>query len=78
MTRWPLADQLPPTERGQQERKLFSVMGWNAQGHTIGLIVAKSETDAEYYALHELGFVKLDSTSLASDCVYVAREETEE
>ena len=73
-----MADQLPPTQRGQQERKLFSVMGWNAQGHTVGLIIAKSEADAEYYTLNELGFVKVDCTSLASDCVHVAPDETKE
>jgi hypothetical protein len=74
----PLADQLSPAQRSEQERKLFSVMGWNLQGHIIGLIIAKSEADAEYYALHELGFVKVDGTSLASDCVYVAPDETKE
>jgi hypothetical protein len=79
MTRWrPLADKLPPTRRGQQERKLFSVMGWNPKGHTVGLIIAKDEADAEYYALHELGFVKVDGSSLASDCVYIATDETKE
>jgi hypothetical protein len=73
-----LADQLPPMQSSQQERKLFSVMGWNAQGHTVGLIIAKDEADAEYYALHELGFVKVDGSSLVSDCVYVAPDETNE
>ena len=46
--------------------------------HTIALIIAGSEADAEYYALHELGFVKVDNTSLVSDCVYVAPDETEQ
>jgi hypothetical protein len=65
-----LADQ-PPTQRSEQEHKLFSVMGWNLQGHTVALIIAESEAYAEKYALHELGFVKVDSTSLASDCVHI-------
>ncbi|MGB9432608.1 MAG: hypothetical protein WBQ89_10230 [Candidatus Acidiferrum sp.] len=72
-----MADQLSPAQRSAEERKLFSVMGWNVQGHTVGLIIAKSEADAEYYALHELGFVKVDGTSLASDCVHIAPETKE-
>jgi hypothetical protein len=73
-----LADQLPPMQSSEQERELFSVVGWSPQGHTVALIIAKSEADAEYYALHELGLVKVDSTSLVSDCVYVAPDETKE
>ena len=73
-----MADPLQPTQGSKQERVLFSVMGWNPQGHTVALIIAKDEAAAEYYALHELGFVKVDSTSLASDCVHVALDETKE
>jgi hypothetical protein len=32
------------------------------------LIIAASEADAEYYALHDLGFVIVSMTSLVSDC----------
>ena len=73
-----MADPLPPTQGSKQEHALFSVTGFNPQGHTVALIIAGSEADAEYYALHELGFVKLDNTSLVSDCVYVAPDETKE
>jgi hypothetical protein len=41
-------------------------MGWRPEGHTVELIVAKSE--AEDYAVRELGFIKVDNISLASDC----------
>jgi hypothetical protein len=73
-----LADQLPPIQRSKKERKLFSVMGWNPQGRTVALIIAKSEADAEYYALHELGFDKVGDTSLASDSVHVGPADAEE
>ena len=69
-----MAYPLPPTQGSKQERVLFSVMGFNPQGHIVALIIAKSEADAEYYALHELGFVKVDNTSLVSDCVHVASD----
>jgi hypothetical protein len=74
----PVADPLPPTQGSKQEHVLFSVMGLKPQGHTVALIIAGSEADAEYYALHELGFVKVDNTSLVSDCVHVAPNETKE
>ena len=73
-----MADQLPPMQSSEQIRELFSVVGWHPQGHTVALIIAKSEADAEYYALHELGLVKVDSTRLLSDCVYLALDETKE
>ena len=69
-----MAYPLPPTQGSKQERVLFSVMCFNPQGHIVALIIAKSEADAEYYALHELGFVKVDDTSLVSDCVHVASD----
>ena len=69
-----MAYPLPPTQGSKQERVLFSVMGFNPQGYIVALIIAKSEADAEYYALHELGFVKVDNTSLVSDCVHVASD----
>jgi hypothetical protein len=34
------------------------------------LIIAATEADAEYYVLHDLGFVIVSMTSLVSDCVY--------
>lgn len=34
------------------------------------LIIAASEADAEYYALHDLGFVIVSMTSLVSDRIY--------
>ena len=73
-----MADPLPPTQGSKQEHVLFSVTGFNPQGHTVALIIAGSEADAEYYALHELGFVKVDDTGLVSDCVYVAPDESKE
>jgi hypothetical protein len=72
MRRRTLAEQLPPMRRSKQVHKLFSVVGWKLEGHAIELIVAESEADAEDYAVRDLRFVKVDNTSLASDCVHVA------
>ena len=36
------------------------------------LIVAKSQADAEDYAVLDLRFVEVGNTSLVSDCVHVA------
>jgi hypothetical protein len=47
------------------------VIGEKLDGHTVALIVATTEADAEYYAFHELGFVTVSETGLVSDCVYV-------
>jgi hypothetical protein len=41
-------------------------MGWNVKGRTVELIIAQSTADAEHFAVHELGLVKVDSTSIAS------------
>jgi hypothetical protein len=46
-------------------------VSWKPEGRAIELIVAKSEADAEDYAVRELGFDKVDNTSLVSDCVHV-------
>ncbi len=54
----------------KQERSLFSVMGQTLTGHETALIIAAIEADAEYYALHELGFVTVSATMLVSDSVY--------
>jgi hypothetical protein len=51
-------------------------MGSTPAGHTVALIIAKSEADAEYFALSELGFVRVDGTALTSDCVHVGHGDT--
>jgi predicted transcriptional regulator len=71
MRRRLLAEQLPPINDSKQMHKLFSVVGWRLQGHAIELIIAKNEADAKDYAVRELGFIKVDNTSLASDCVHI-------
>jgi hypothetical protein len=55
----------------KQERSLFAVMGQTLTGHATALIIAAIEADAEYYALHELGFITVSATMLVSDSVYV-------
>jgi hypothetical protein len=66
-----LVEQKDPTQSSKQEHNLFSVMGQKLAGHATALIIAASEADAEYYALHELGFVTLSATSLVSDSVHI-------
>jgi hypothetical protein len=56
----------------KQVHKLFSVVGWKLKGHAMELIVAKSEADAEDYAVLDVRFVEVGNTSLVSDCVHVA------
>jgi hypothetical protein len=73
-----LADQIPPGQGSKRERKIFSTMDSRLSGPTVALIFAESRADAEYYALHELGFVRVDSTTLASDFVHVMPADTEE
>jgi hypothetical protein len=73
-----MAQQSSTDHRSKQEHKLFSVMGWIVQGHAIELIIANSAADAEYYAIHELGFVKVDGTTLACDGVHVGPTDTKE
>ena len=72
-----LVEQLPPAHSRKQVHKLFSVMGWKFEGHTVELIIAGSEANAEDYALRELGFVKVDSSSLASDSVHIGLADAE-
>jgi hypothetical protein len=55
----------------KREHNLFSVIGQKTTGHAIALIIAAIEADAEYYALHELGFVTVSATMQVSDSVYV-------
>ncbi len=38
-----MAEQSPSGHRSKQEHKLFSVMGWTAQGHAVELIIAENE-----------------------------------
>jgi hypothetical protein len=59
-------------QHNKQERSLFSVVGQTLTGNTTALIIAAIEADAEYYAVHELGFVSVSETMLVSDSVYVA------
>jgi hypothetical protein len=62
----------------KQEHNLFSVMGQKLMGHATALIIAAIEEDAEYYALHELGFVTVSATMLVSDSVYVGSADPRE
>ncbi|MGA8675479.1 MAG: hypothetical protein WA867_16530 [Candidatus Acidiferrales bacterium] len=62
----------------KQEHILFSVMGQKPTGHATALIIAAIEADAEYYALHELGFVTVSATTLVSDSIYIRSAETRE
>ena len=64
-------EQLPPRHSGKQVHQLFSVVGLELEGHAIELIAAKREADAEDYTVRHLDFVKVDKTSLVSDCVHV-------
>jgi hypothetical protein len=73
-----MVEQPPSFHRSKQVHKLFSVMGWIAQGHAVELIIAKSESDAECYAIHELGFVKVDCTAMVSDHIHVGPADTKE
>jgi hypothetical protein len=47
------------------------VMGQNSTGYATTLIIAATKADAEYHALHELGFLTVSATMLVSDSVYV-------
>jgi hypothetical protein len=62
----------------KQEHSLFSVIGQKLTGHATALIIAAIEADAEYYAVHELGFVTVAATTLVSDSVHVGPEDTGE
>ena len=63
----PVSVQQRHPGESKQEQNLFSVLGQKLTGYAIALIIAATEADAEYYALHELGFVTVSSTSLLSD-----------
>ena len=71
-----MVKQNNPVRLSKQQRSLFSVMGQKPTGHATALIIAAIEADAEYYALHELGFVTVSATMLVSDSVYVGSADT--
>jgi hypothetical protein len=64
-----LVEQNDPVRPRRSENSLFSVMGQKATGRATALIIAAVEADAEYYALHDLGFVTVSATTLVSDSV---------
>ena len=66
-----MPEQPRQRQPSKQEHSLFSVMGDKAAGPATALIIATIEADAEYFALHELGFVTVSATLLVSDSVYV-------
>jgi hypothetical protein len=66
-----LVEQNDEVQCSSQEHSLFSVTGRNRTGHATTLIIAATKAVAEYYALHELGFVAVSATMLVSDAVYV-------
>ena len=69
-----LEEQIDPVQPSKQEHNLFCVMGQKLTGRATALIIAAVEADAEYYALHELGFVTVSVTTLVSDSVYRNRD----
>jgi hypothetical protein len=69
-----LVEQNDPVRPRRSENSLFSVMGQKATGRATALIIAAVEADAEYYALHDLGFVTVSATTLVSDSVYWNRD----
>jgi hypothetical protein len=71
-----LEKQYDPVQPNKHEYSLFSVMGEKLAGRATALIIATVEADAEYYALHELGFVAVSATTLVSDSVYLGRNLT--
>jgi hypothetical protein len=66
-----LRDPTSPGPPNKREHRLFSVMGEKLAGPATALIIAAGQADAEYYALHELGFMKVSMTTLISDSVHV-------
>jgi hypothetical protein len=69
-----LVEQNDPVRPRRCEHSLFSVMGQKLTGRATALVIAAVEADAEYYALHELGFVTVLVTTLISDSVYWSRD----
>jgi hypothetical protein len=69
-----LVEQNDPVRPRRCEHSLFSVMGQKLTGRATALVIAAVEADAEYYALHELGFVTVSVTTLISDSAYWSRD----
>ena len=69
-----LEEQIDPVQPSKQEHNLFCVMGQKPTGRATALIIAAVEAGAEYYALHELGFVTVTVTTLVSESVYWNRD----
>ena len=65
-----MVEQNDPVRPRRCEHSLFSVMGQKLTGRATALIIAAAEADAEYYALHDLGFVTVAVTTLVSESVY--------
>ena len=68
-----MEEQIDPVQP-RPEHNLFSVMGQKLTGRATALIIAAVDADAEYYALHELGFVTVSVTTLVSESVYWNRD----
>lgn len=66
-----MVEQNDEVQSSRQARTLFSVTGRNSTGHATTLIIAATAAQAEYHALHELGFIAVSATKLVSDSVYV-------
>ena len=69
-----MVKQSDPMQPSKQEHNLFSVIGQKLTGRATALIIAAVEADAEYYALHDLGFVTVAATTLVSESVYWNRD----
>jgi hypothetical protein len=69
-----LEEQIDPVQPSKQEHSLFCVMGQKLTGRATALIIAAVEAEAEYYALHQLGFVTVSVTTLVSESVYWIRD----
>ena len=72
-----MENKLTPNHRSKQEHRLYAVMGQELAGNATALIIGATKADAEYYALHELGFVTVSKTRLISDSVHVGSADTE-
>ena len=69
-----MEEQTNPVQPSKQEYNLFCVMGQKLTGRATALIIAAVEADAEYYALHDLGFVTVSGVTLVSESVYWNRD----
>jgi hypothetical protein len=70
-------EQSNPANRSKLVRRLFSVLGEVCEGRVTALIVADTEAAAEFYALNELGFLKVTESYLASDTLHICPEDEE-